>query len=41
MYYFFQKRLDGLSLEEMQYRKYGPLGFGIEVAKVRGWNKTT
>ena len=36
MYYFFQKRLDGLSFEEMQYRTYGPLGFGIEVAKVIG-----
>src|ERR1700730_11033784 len=36
MYYFFQKRLDGLSCEEMQYRTYGPLGFGIEVAKVIG-----
>src|SRR6202521_272943 len=36
MYYFFQKRLDGISFEEMQYRTYGPLGFGIEVAKVIG-----
>ncbi len=36
MYYFFQKRLDGLSFEEMEYRSYGPLGFGIEIAKVIG-----
>jgi 5-methyltetrahydropteroyltriglutamate--homocysteine methyltransferase len=36
MYYFFQKRLDGISFEEMQYRTYGPLGFGIEIAKVIG-----
>jgi 5-methyltetrahydropteroyltriglutamate--homocysteine methyltransferase len=34
MYYFFQKRLDGVSFADMQYRKYGPLGFGIEIAKV-------
>jgi 5-methyltetrahydropteroyltriglutamate--homocysteine methyltransferase len=36
MYYFFQKRLDGISFSEMEYRKYGPLGFGIEIAKVVG-----
>lgn len=36
MYYFFQKRLDGITFSEMVYRKYGPLGFGIEVAKVAG-----
>ncbi len=36
MYYFFQKRLDGISFDEMEYRKYGPLGFGIEIAKVVG-----
>src|SRR6185437_2510543 len=34
MYYFIQKRLDGVSFAEMEYRKYGPLGFGIEIAKV-------
>ena len=32
----FQKRLDGASFDEMEYRKYGPLGFGIEIAKVVG-----
>ena len=36
MYYFIQKRLDGISFDEMEYRKYGPLGFGIEIAKVTG-----
>jgi 5-methyltetrahydropteroyltriglutamate--homocysteine methyltransferase len=36
MYYFFQRRLDGVTFEDMQYRKYGPLGFGIEIAKVTG-----
>jgi 5-methyltetrahydropteroyltriglutamate--homocysteine methyltransferase len=36
MYYFFQKRVDGISFDEMEYRKYGPLGFGIEIAKVTG-----
>jgi 5-methyltetrahydropteroyltriglutamate--homocysteine methyltransferase len=36
MYYFFQKRLDGITFSEMVYRKYGPLGFGIEIAKVVG-----
>lgn len=36
MYYFFQKRLDGLSFEEMEYRSFGPLGFGIEIPKVLG-----
>ena len=36
MYYFFQRRLDAISFDDMQYRKYGPLGFGIEIAKVTG-----
>ena len=36
MYYFFQKRMDGLSFEEMQYRSYGTAGFGIEIAAVVG-----
>jgi len=36
MYYFFQKRVDGVSFEEMEYRSYGPLGFGIEIPKVIG-----
>jgi len=36
MYYFFQKRVDGVSFEEMEYRSYGPLDFGIEIPKVIG-----
>src|SRR5215469_13261850 len=36
IYYFFQKRLDGISFSEMVYKNYGPLGFGIEIAKVVG-----
>jgi 5-methyltetrahydropteroyltriglutamate--homocysteine methyltransferase len=36
MYYFFQKRLDGVRFDEMEYRKYGPLGFGIEIPKITG-----
>jgi 5-methyltetrahydropteroyltriglutamate--homocysteine methyltransferase len=34
MYYFFQKRLDGLSFDEMEYRTFGTAGFGIEIAAV-------
>ena len=34
MYYFFQKRMDGLSFEDMEYRTYGTAGFGIEIAAV-------
>ncbi len=34
MYYFFQKRLDGVSFKDMVYRKYGDAGFGIEIASV-------
>jgi len=34
MYYFFQKRVDGISFDQMEYRRYGPLGFGIDIAKV-------
>jgi 5-methyltetrahydropteroyltriglutamate--homocysteine methyltransferase len=34
MYYFFQKRMHGLSFEEMEYRSYGTAGFGIEIAAV-------
>jgi 5-methyltetrahydropteroyltriglutamate--homocysteine methyltransferase len=34
MYYFFQKRMDGLSFEAMEYRTYGTAGFGIEIAAV-------
>ena len=34
MYYFFQKRMDGVSFDEMVYRTYGTAGFGIEIASV-------
>ncbi len=34
MYYFVQKRLDGLSFENMEYRTYGTAGFGIKIAAV-------
>ncbi len=34
MYYFVQKRLDGLSFDQMEYRTYGRAGFGIEIAAV-------
>jgi methionine synthase II (cobalamin-independent) len=34
MYYFVQKRVDGLSFDQMQYRTYGKAGFGIEIAAV-------
>jgi 5-methyltetrahydropteroyltriglutamate--homocysteine methyltransferase len=36
MYYFFQKRLEGISFDEMVYRHYGDTGFGIEIASVVG-----
>ena len=34
MYYFVQKRVDGLSFDRMEYRSYGSAGFGIEIAAV-------
>jgi 5-methyltetrahydropteroyltriglutamate--homocysteine methyltransferase len=34
MYYFFQKRMDGLSFADMEYRTYGTAGFGIDIAAV-------
>jgi hypothetical protein len=34
MYYFVQKRVDGLSFDQMEYRTYGKAGFGIEIAAV-------
>ncbi len=36
MYYFVQKRLDGISFEEMTFRSFGTAGFGIELAQVVG-----
>jgi 5-methyltetrahydropteroyltriglutamate--homocysteine methyltransferase len=36
MYYFYQKRLDGLSMEDMTVQSFGPAGFAIECARVTG-----
>lgn len=36
MYYFYQKRVDGMSFENMQRLMFGTTGFGIECARVVG-----
>src|ERR1039457_898275 len=36
MYYFYQKRLDGVSMEYMVPQSFGTAGFGIECARVVG-----
>lgn len=36
MYYFYQKRLDGVSMEGMVRQNFGDAGFGIECARVVG-----
>jgi len=36
MYYFYQKRLDGVSMEDMVMQSFGTAGFGIECARVTG-----
>jgi 5-methyltetrahydropteroyltriglutamate--homocysteine methyltransferase len=36
MYYFYQKRLDGVSMENMVRQTFGSAGFGIECARVVG-----
>jgi 5-methyltetrahydropteroyltriglutamate--homocysteine methyltransferase len=36
MYYFYQKRLGGVSMENMIRQTYGPAGFAIECARVLG-----
>jgi 5-methyltetrahydropteroyltriglutamate--homocysteine methyltransferase len=36
MYYFYQKRLDGVSMENMVLQSFGPAGFAIECARVTG-----
>ncbi|HYG23444.1 MAG TPA: cobalamin-independent methionine synthase II family protein [Verrucomicrobiae bacterium] len=36
MYYFYQKRLDGISMENMPRKTFGNAGFGIECARVVG-----
>jgi 5-methyltetrahydropteroyltriglutamate--homocysteine methyltransferase len=36
MYYFYQKRFDGISMENMPKKTFGTAGFGIECARVVG-----
>ena len=36
MYYFVQKRVGGVSFEQMSFRAFGPTGFGIELPQVLG-----
>ncbi len=36
MYYFYQRRLDGISFENMPKKTFGTAGFGIECARVTG-----
>jgi 5-methyltetrahydropteroyltriglutamate--homocysteine methyltransferase len=36
MYYFYQKRLEGVSMENMPKKTFGSTGFGIECARVVG-----
>lgn len=36
MYYFYQRRLDGISFENMPRKVFGTAGFGIECARVTG-----
>jgi methionine synthase II (cobalamin-independent) len=41
MYYFYQKRLDGVSMENMVRQSFGPAGFAIECARVTGEIRNT
>ncbi len=36
MYWFYQKRMDGVTMEDMQYKSFGDAGFGIECARLVG-----
>src|SRR5215510_8176209 len=36
MYYFYQKRLGGVSMENMVLQSFGPAGFSIECARITG-----
>ena len=36
MYYFYQKRLDGVSMENMALQSFGTAGFAIECARITG-----
>jgi 5-methyltetrahydropteroyltriglutamate--homocysteine methyltransferase len=40
MYYFYQKRLDGVSMDKMVLQSFGPAGFAIECARVTGEIRT-
>jgi 5-methyltetrahydropteroyltriglutamate--homocysteine methyltransferase len=34
MFYFVQKRVDGISFDQMEHRTFGKTGFGVEIPKV-------
>ena len=36
MYWFYQHRMDGVSMENMPYKRFGEAGFGIECARITG-----
>ena len=36
MYWFYQKRMDGVTMENMEYKSFGDAGFGIECARLVG-----
>jgi 5-methyltetrahydropteroyltriglutamate--homocysteine methyltransferase len=36
MYWFYQKRMDGVTMEDMSYKSFGDAGFGIECARLVG-----
>ena len=36
MYWFYQHRMDGVSMEDMPYKRFGEAGFGIECARITG-----
>ena len=36
MYWFYQKRMDGITMEDMAYKSFGEAGFGIECARLVG-----
>ena len=36
MYWFYQKRMDGITMDDMAYKSFGDAGFGIECARLVG-----
>ncbi len=36
MYWFYQKRMDGITMEDMTYKSFGDAGFGIDCARLVG-----